>query len=248
MPIPPSPRVVFERNPLAEVGCRFNIPAILRLEEQKPVAFQEAVEAEYPYVTRNLAHFEDRPEPVAVYDFISKDRYWKVSVCSEFIQLTTTDYEKREGFHERLQTVTERFAEIYGRNATIAMVLYYRDVIDREDLGLEGVPWDELLNPSFAGELADEHLSEEEVIDVQRTVTIDLGDDLGELELIHGLREFEEGRRVYVMDSFLSEERDSTFSEAIERLDTYHDRGGELFRWTIADKLRDALGEKDDEV
>lgn len=247
MPIPHSKRVVFERNPLAEVGCRLSIPTILRLEEERPVDFQEAVEEDYPHLGRKLVRFEDRNEPIPQYDFISEQRYWKISLCSEFIQLTTTEYEDRDGFKERLRPATETFSDIYDRNISVGMVLYYRDVIDREQLGLDGIPWDELLNPAIAGELADDDLQEKEVINLQRTMTLDLENGLGELELVHGLHELSSGRRVYVMDAFLSEDRESEFSEAIERLAAYHDRGGELFRWAITDTLRDELGERNDD-
>lgn len=250
MPIPESPRVVFEQNPLAEVGCQFTIPTIFRLEEEAPVALQEAcrkAEFSYPYVNRQYARVEDRPEPLPVYEFISEDRLWKFSICSEFLQLTTTDYHERKTFHPKLEPLTDSFAEIYERNRILGFVLYYRDVIDREALGLGGAAWRDLLNPAFAGELCDEHLRVEELLGMERKMTLDLPGDLGTVELVHGLRELDDGRRVYVMDSYLRDEREATFSEAIERLHDYHDRGGALFRWAISETLIEALG-VDDEV
>jgi len=140
------------------------------------VALQEAIEEDYPYGRRSFARMDDRLEPIPVYEFISADRYWKISICSDFFQLTTTDYEVRGDFPEELKPTVHRFADLYGQNATIATVLYYRGVIDREDLGLEVVPWHELLNPAVAGEIADEHLEEDEIVGLQRNLTLDLRD------------------------------------------------------------------------
>ena len=52
-PFPDAPRVIYDRNPLAEVICQVRFPPILRIEAQLPDAFQERVRNLFPVYQDN---------------------------------------------------------------------------------------------------------------------------------------------------------------------------------------------------
>lgn len=241
MPIPETTRTVFEENPLAEVGCQIVVPRLLELENESPAEFQKVIADSYPYYRRSYHRPGEYEDPEMVHEFISRDQFWKFSVCSDFVKLSTTDYEDRDQFRREFEPLLDAFVDVYGSERTLASSLYYRDVIDREELGLEGVAWSELLKPPFAGVLSEGEIEEREVADIQQTMTFELSEPPGTARVVHGLHEFEDGRRVYVMDSFLNDERGGTFEARLDRLPLYHDVGGHLFRWAISDRLFEVL-------
>lgn len=247
MPIPESPREKFENNPLAEVGYEITISPLLKLENQKPARLQESIGEEFPYYSRDHVEGEIGSNLLEVHNFVSEDRYWKFSVCSRFVRLSTTNYMDREQFRERLEPLLTEFAEIYGRNRTLGSVLYYRDVLIRDELGLEGHDWAELLNPVFAGELASEHISEEEVSGCDRKLSLSVESIEGIAQIEHGLRTLDGQGTVYVFDTYLKNESEETFTGLIEHLEEYHDLGGHIFRWAISDVLHDALAGGEDD-
>ena len=68
MDFPESPRVVYEQNPLDEVICQLRFPAVLRIDSESPVRFQEAVRNQYPLFqerTQVQAAVPGLPEPLA---------------------------------------------------------------------------------------------------------------------------------------------------------------------------------------
>ena len=52
MPFPPSPREVYEANPLNEVICQLRYPPILKVSVESPAQFQDAVRNTYPLYTK----------------------------------------------------------------------------------------------------------------------------------------------------------------------------------------------------
>ena len=247
MPIPESPREKFENNPLAEVGYEITISPLLELENQKPAGLQESIAEKYPYYSRGYVEGERGSDLLEVHDFISQDRFWKFSVSSRFVRLSTTDYEDRDQFRSRLEPLLTEFVQHYDRSRTLGSVLYYRDVLDRDVLDLVGYDWAELLNPVFAGELASKHVREEEVMDFQRKITLAADAIDGTAQIDHGLRSVDDEQTVYVFNTYLKNESEGTFAELMGDLEEYHDLGGHIFRWAISDVLHDALAGGDDE-
>ena len=176
--------------------------------------------------------------------FASPDETWSLVLTSDFIALSTTQYTRWEDFGARLDSAIETFEQIYDPAPFSRVGLRYRDVIDRSKLSLDDVPWSALLRPSIAAELADEVFDESDVLELMRTVRMDVGDGL-HLLLRHGLVPRAEAAtaapRAYAIDADFYSEEESDAGRAREILTRANLQAGRLFRWCIEPKLEDAL-------
>ncbi|QCI79894.1 TIGR04255 family protein [Hankyongella ginsenosidimutans] len=91
-------RVIYKENPLAEVVCQLSFPRILAVDDRIPAEFQDAMGADYPFVeTREVVQFglglgvEALPSKRVHYDFKTEDRRYNVTLCSDFVAVTTLD-------------------------------------------------------------------------------------------------------------------------------------------------------------
>src|SRR5439155_4953768 len=124
---PQAPRVIFRKKPSEEVICQLRFPTILRISAEPPATFQERIRVHYPT-------FQEKPSielfaPLAPemarlmagslpgssksYQFISKDNRWTVHLDRDSLSLTTTVYERWEGFRDRFRLLFEALFEIY---------------------------------------------------------------------------------------------------------------------------------------
>src|SRR6266550_1190316 len=120
MPFPDSPRVIYEKNPLAEVICQVRFPAILRIDSAPPVDYQESLRKTYPLFKENQSQDLkldlpidlsniigiNAPFPFRVqtsYEFVSADGKWKAQLSREALTLSTTEYERGEQFKEHFK-------------------------------------------------------------------------------------------------------------------------------------------------
>lgn len=120
MLFPESPRVIYDKNPLAEVICQLRFPRILRIDADLPAAFQEQIRSAFPNFSQSPAiELGKLPQDLArlvglekalgsgqqSYQFSSADAAWKVTLTSQFLALTTTKYQRwessRSGCHSR---------------------------------------------------------------------------------------------------------------------------------------------------
>src|SRR5689334_1937838 len=109
MPFPPSERVVFEHNPLAQVITQVKFPAVLSIVAAEPAAFQERVRNDYPLYTREDA-LEMPPEltqliarmgrpPAAVrHTFRTLDENRAIFLTQEFLAVEEKHYLRWEAF------------------------------------------------------------------------------------------------------------------------------------------------------
>jgi uncharacterized protein (TIGR04255 family) len=70
------------------------------------------------------------------------------------LAVTTCRYTKWEDFRENLALALGALIGDYKPAFFTRVGLRYQNLIMRSDLGLDGVPWSQLLEPSIAGELA----------------------------------------------------------------------------------------------
>lgn len=261
MPFPDAPRVLYRRNPLETVICQLRFPSILRIDAEEPAAFQERIRTEYPILnTRSPVNLpENLPPEIAkaveeslpprfrpaarVYDFVSADSGWKVTLARDFIALTASRgaYARWEDFEGRLRPVLEAAIEIYRPAFFQRIGLRYQNVIRRSALGLgQDIPWSELLQPHVAGELA--KLPENAVDGITTAVLLRLGDS-AKAAIQHGLGRAEGSGEVgYIIDSdFFTDER-TEVANAEERLRAFNREARRLFHWCITVRLHDAMG------
>jgi uncharacterized protein (TIGR04255 family) len=250
MRFPDSDRVQYNRNPLVEVICQIRFPRILRIETERPVAFQEAVRAEYPRLdvrqSLNLAMpggSQANSAPVGLsrdesYEFLSRQGDWKIVLASGFLALSTTDYKRWEAFRERLTHAIDALVRHYSPSHFIRLGLRYQDVIVRSELGLEGRPWRELLKASVAGMLSSDVLPEDEFIDVQSLFTYRLDRTNAMARVRHGLARRQNSNELsYLIDADFFSEEPTEVGDALGKLDLFNRESGRLFRWCITEDL-----------
>jgi uncharacterized protein (TIGR04255 family) len=255
MAFPDAPRVLYDLNPLDEVISRFRFPAVLRIDAEPPAAFQDHLRGEYPRyrVRPSVQPPTGLPDEVATlfarevaaggqtHEFASADELWTVSLTRNSLSLTCGRYERWEVFSGRLQLPLRALGEVYRPNPFERVVLRYRDLIRRSRLGLQEVPWAELLRPWLVGPLADPAIADA----VEHTVhemLVHLPDDLGHLDARYGIVSADDPPELcYGIDAAFLCEQPLELADALARLDAFNAQARLFFRWCIQDRLHQAM-------
>lgn len=256
MPLPESPRVIFGKNPLAEVICQLRFPPILAITAESPADFQQRVRQSYPLYSqdhglaslpKDLAPLLARvafPQPAEslTHKFSSEDGTRSISLAQEFFAVTEQRYARWENFRREVALAEEACRQVYEPPFYTRVGLRYQDVLDRGALGLDSVSWNELISPSFAGLLGAREVADD-VRETQSVVLLALGEvEGGSVRIRHGqTRPADDGRQRYVIDAdFFTEER-CTHDRAFQILDVFNRLARNLFRWAITERLEHAL-------
>lgn len=259
MPLPQSPRVVYQTNPLEEVICQLTFPPVLRIDTEPPAAFQEQIRNQYPLFQDNppsLINLLELPPDLAkligtqipalgpnkLYQFSSADEVWKIGLTRDFLSLSTRSYTRWENFKLRMQPIFNALVEQYAPAFFLRIGLRYRDVIRRSGLRLIEVEWSELLQPHLLGELSSAEVRPD-VKHAAREVVISLQDEGTQVRVRHGLaRTGANGETCYVIDADFFKNQRTEVEHAFNILDSFNRQAGRLFRWYITDRLHEALG------
>lgn len=269
MRIAPSARVVYANNPLAEVVCQVRFERLPLPEEALSAIVAAMAEAGYPNAyTEQPAQIavlvsavggpEPRPAPPPpLHHFASSDQVWRVSVSAEFIALTCQRYVGWGDFKPRMLRSVELVSKSMAKADSVRVGLRYKDVVEREPIGLEGVPWRNLLAPFVLGPFAatgltpDGTVAEQDISSFAFQSNIRLDDC--RLLLQGGLLTSVEGsRNAFLVDSdfYLDDDapRDclSDLSQLDATLERLHTNAGALFRRTILETLHAALKPRHD--
>ena len=137
------------------------MPRMLEIEHQLPVDFQKVVKNDFPILetrTEQAIVFGTQKleesglqRHSTIYDFVSRDRSWKLTLGSEFFALTTTKYTRWEEFREYSEKAIGWVLEYYEPPLFTRIGLRFKDVISRNELGLNDVLWKDLLSPAISG-------------------------------------------------------------------------------------------------
>lgn len=265
MPFPETPRAIYERNPLTEVICQLRFPTILRIASEPPAELQERLRDLYPVfrqnqgptiqgmppeVSRILADLPVQLPTEPSYAFETEDGSRTINLSREFVAVTERNYVHWENFSREVERMKAAIEEIYAPPFYERTGLRYQDVIDREALGLQDVAWHELVRPPMAGLFSSSEDSvRENIREMVATAEIEVPEiPGGTVRLQYGLAT-QEGRpkKVYGMDAdFYTTERSST-DGVLQILNAFNGHAGNFFRWSITDRLRDALRPRRDE-
>jgi uncharacterized protein (TIGR04255 family) len=262
MPFPPSERVIYKKNPLNEVVCQLRFPPILRIDSDSPSQFQERIRKEYPLLKERAGKLpqeilQQLPPAIVnsalgsggrIYDFISEDENWVVSLARDFLALTAKNYERWEYFRDHLQSCLIAFEDEYSPAFFSRVGLRYQNVIRRSKLGLENNQWANLLESHIVGILASpEHEITESVDEIFSQVVLKLKETPGQVRMQYGLVQVQdeingETETCFLIDNdFFTSERTET-SDALDILSTYSRKNGKLFRWCITEQLHSIMG------
>lgn len=256
MLFPAVERAIYGKMPSEEVICQLRFPTLLRIESEKPAQFQEQIRTHYPLLKEKKTDQLPIPEEIRkmmglefhvgtgkrVFEFLSEDELWTVSLSSDALSLTSRAYERWEGFKDHLRLPLETLIGLYAPSFFTRIGLRYRDVIRRSALGEQATtPWSELLRPHIAAELSASDIASS-VAHATHEVTFDLPDK-GRLRVMHGLAQVSD-EVSYVIDAdFFTQERKVT-KDAWESLDRFNTEARHFFRWCITERTHLALEPK----
>lgn len=255
MPFPESPRVFFRNNPLVEVVCQLRFPPILRIATEEPAEFQEVIRDEYPMYRREKPVFESeeiedlvrqigllKDTERVIHKFLTEDEGRYISLAREFVAVTEHSYREWQEFVAEIHRMMDAVQDTYAPKAYSRIGLRYRDVIDREALGLEDAPWAELLNSSLLGLLGEDRLAPR-VQNTRSQVEFRLDDPAGSrCTLRHGFAQRSDGDvTVYLVDADFHTQHKMGGEDALDALERFNRVAGNLFRWAITSVLERAL-------
>lgn len=261
MIFPESPRVIYDKNPLAEVICQIRFPAILRIGSVDVADFQEKIRGDYPLykleeptfdmpgMPKELLGFFEQMLPKLpgprTHKFMTKDSKRFVSLSNEFLALSESTYERWETFREEIRKAEKALREVYKPAFYSRLGLRYKDLISPSSLNLGDRKWSDLLSQYIVGELGDERVAKA-INQIGTRCVIDLPEiPGGRVTLNHGLvRENGSGQTRYLIDADFAKEHVEAADEAFGILDKFHRLAGQLFRWAITETLHNAMGPK----
>ena len=242
------PRVLYRNAPAHEVICQLRFPTILSINNVEPADFQESIRATFPqYVRRQDTPplpGGQTPQPVTNYHFLSEDGRWKLNLTKDFFALSTLRYPGWEEFARHLDQPLASFIRLYQPAYFQRVGLRYVNIISRERLGLEDVPWQELFAPAYTGPLGEEAEDRFQAWGCDVTVKLDSSSrarihaGLGRLQAKGGQQDPE---TKFILDMDLSMGDKLPCTMAAGALETLHIHGGRIFEGAITDRLRQAL-------
>lgn len=258
--------VRYAHNPLAEVICQVRFSHAPALVESLPenlgqplaklgyTQFSEeqifSVSIAFPG-NEEGANSGTKMPTAKVFHLASATEAYKVSISADFVALTCAKYVSWEDFRPRFVAAYSLIRSVVYGAFPVRIGLRYKDLIERESLGLEGVAWHKLIAPFLLGPLSLNALSDdgdnsEDAIGAFVTQSTLQLDDCGLVLQGALLRSSADDRRAFLIDSdfFIENADPNAFkddSDLISSLDVLHHNAGSLFRQGITKELHDAL-------
>lgn len=252
-----KPRCRYRENQLAEVICQLRFPEILAISAKPPVDFQEAIRADFPQFHQRMeapppklagapGNMTLQNQPAAVnYQFSSADGLWRVNLTGKFVSLSCSRYAGWEDFAQKLDKPLAAFIKIYKPAYFERVGLRYLNFISRAELGLEGVPFSELIAPCYLGPLAEEDVNEAAAsrcsVDTEMSIR---GGCRVKLHAGPGLvkKNGQEDKEVkFVFDQDLYMPGQLQLNLAVGALQTLHAQADAIFRGAITERLHKAM-------
>jgi uncharacterized protein (TIGR04255 family) len=250
---PETPRFLYGRAPLTQVVAQLRFPPILRIQSGPPADFQERVRGIFPLLERGMALPVGQQIPAeilqflaagnadATYRFLTEDRKTTLTLSPDSISLSTTAYHRWEQFKKLFDPPFAALAEIYKPSFFSRVGLRYINAISRRSLGLENVPWSQLLRQEILGEMSLPQI-EKNIDSAQRVLRMKAPGGNGGILMQHGTSKREgQLEQNYTIDLDLYADAKTEVGDAQQLLDRFHIRAFRAFKWCIADALHEAL-------
>ncbi|MEE4156190.1 TIGR04255 family protein [Pseudomonas viridiflava] len=265
MKITNSKRVIYKHNPVHEVVFQVRFDPEIEVEAFLSDLQQDFVERGYSKISEGKAvgikvelgeggyNNPTLAPPLSVYVSATEDDALSISVCAEFLAVSSSNYTSWESFSPLALEATEILCRHAGPQDISRIGLRYMSLIERESLGLEGVPWHELIKPFLLGPLVpgafsdtDEIPSESETFHFSTQAMLQL--DTCKLMLQSSVLNATEGpQKAFMIDADYFNDGPaittllSQPSELHTHLENLHSNAGALFRRVITEKLHVAL-------
>ena len=156
--------VILERAPLTEVIAQVRFPPVLRIAEETPASFQEAIRTRLPHFSQEQELSVQLPTKVEkgkypavqvqqtnpVYRFQSPDTKTTATLAVDFYALSTKAYQHWEDFWALIQLVNGAVQDVYSPNHAMRVGLRYINQITLRDTPLGSVDeLRDLANPAL---------------------------------------------------------------------------------------------------
>jgi uncharacterized protein (TIGR04255 family) len=251
--LPRRQRVIYGRNPLAEVVAAIRFPPILALVQEPPSEFQRAFAIEYPLseVTQSLGAvfvggvphegLQNQPLTQRGYRFRSQDSAWRVDLEPSLLALSCYNYPEWAQFRDRFKAIIEGLSSIYRIQLITRLGLRYKDVISKGPLGLSGRPWRDLIKPEVFGTMA--FFTDDMEANPQTNFSIVLEIPPGQVRIGITAVKNPEGEAGILIDTdcFAEENCALSIDDVMSRANELHEYTSIVFQACITDVLHDAL-------
>ena len=250
-------RVILKRPQLTEVICQLRFPDILMINAEVPAQFQEQIrdvfpkyavlkEAPAPKLTGTPGNMQLENQPTTPnYQFVSQDGIWKVNLTSKFISLSCRKYTCWEDFAKMLDKPLAAFIKVYKPAFFVRVGLRYINIISRQQLGLSGIPYRELIQPEYLGLLANEDVLENTSngcqVDAQIQIRGGCRLKVHAAPALFNQNGKPESDTRFILDLDLFMPGNVAVNMSTAALNTLHSQAFGVFRGAITDTLFDAM-------
>ena len=240
---PEKPEVQLGKAPLAEVICQVRFPAILRIANEQPAAFQEEIRTHFPLLETEqslkvqVAGPGSSNAPAAdfsprLHRFLSTDKASAVSLTVDFYALSSKQYNHWQDFAACLQLATDAMQEIYSPAYATRIGLRYINQLTAENTGASNrEALLNLLNPSLTAVTDDAVGNSAMAVNSQLLFT----DQQKQLRLRIGFEEVDDGP-LLTLDLDHYETGSLPLEGVLECCEGYHDTIYNAFRWALKDR------------
>jgi uncharacterized protein (TIGR04255 family) len=264
--------VSYRNNPLVEVICQ----ARFRRSEASgppPGFLKDLASAGYEVVTEvglvnvnfnvmgaepgGTEVHESISPPMAVglqtYNCMTSDGNWTVAFSAESVSLSCKVYSNWTEFRSRFIKAVELYGAWYPKAKAVRLGLRYKDLVDREKLGLADLEWHELIQPFLLGALAsgvfadDAAIPDAGVAGCLTHALVKLADCSLTLQSAFLRSVTDSAKTVFLIDSdFFKDSGDilelAYASDVLDAsLKVLHEHAGDMFRRVIKEELHAAL-------
>lgn len=239
---PPQEDIRLRKAPLTEVICQVRFPPILRITEERPIAFQERVRKQFPQlevghkIVVRMPPAQEVSPPSAQseapsFRFKSRDGHTTVTLTPEFYALSTKAYTHWSDFLEYLLLVNEAACAVYELPYATRIGLRYINRLSFENTGSDSVAdlWNILrleLTVLLKADCWDDPLE-------MLNQLLLAGEDDERLILRTGFKREEENQPFFLLDFDCFVEGDTTLDKLLSLCERFHDVIYRAFRWCI---------------
>lgn len=249
-------RCIYQKNQLMEVVCQLRFPTILSIGTKEPAEFQDEIRDVFPrYEVRQeqlpakvtpIPGQKPKVEPgkqVVNHCFRTEQGEYFINLTPNFISLSCNRYHSWEEFARMMDRPLAAFIRTYAPAYFERVGLRYLNGFSKEALGLEELPWKELIQPAYLGLMASEDVPEQAFARCLQDVELSLpGGCRLKMKVGPGMVKrgnVQQGRMIMDLDVFMA--GNIPVNLAAGSMQTVHTHAGSIFRGAITDTLHDAM-------
>ena len=243
---PSKPEVRLGKSPLEEVICQVKFAPILRISKDQPIELQESLRESFPGllveqgVVLQLPGVGSSENPNVeatpkIFRFLSKDKMTNVALAVDFIALTSREYTHWHEFLNRLMDVLGKVNEIYRPSFATRIGLRFVNRFTRKNTGSKNAS--EILD-LFRSEFTCLIRSEPWTEPLEMLSQITLSDGKARLAIRNRFGK-DKSEPYFLLDLDYYEEGQLPLDGLEPRIERYHSRIYEAFRWCLYDESLD---------